>query len=193
MISSVNTKPVLSSITCDGDVREAAGLGSPPSTFTTNSSESMNAELKRKVNYKESEWPVFNKHIEQLVESQRDEFFRALSDRGKYRLLPECQHLGVPIQDWMKMRSDQHQKIASTLTRQPCLVRSHPQLKGSWKKHHLTELSVRRRRVRNWCYFHCHTHWMPCERRLNYCQQTALSRQLQARIKRYAWFCHTVL
>ncbi len=73
----------------------------------------MNAELKRKVNYKESEWPVFNKHIEQLVESQRDEIIRALSGRGQYRLLPEFQHLGVPILDWMKMRSDQRQKIAS--------------------------------------------------------------------------------
>ena len=65
------------------DVREAAGLGSPPSTFTTSASESMNAELKRKVNYKESEWPLFNKHMEQVVESQRDEIIRALSGRGQ--------------------------------------------------------------------------------------------------------------
>ena len=95
------------------DVREAAGLGAPPSTFTTNSSESINAVLKRKVDYKESEWPVFNKHIEQLVESQRDEVIRALSGRGQYRPLPQFQYLGVPIQNWMKMRPDQRRKIIS--------------------------------------------------------------------------------
>lgn len=34
------------------DLRESAGLGSPPSIFTTNGSESLNAALKRKVNLK---------------------------------------------------------------------------------------------------------------------------------------------
>ena len=55
--------------------------------------------------------PVFNKHVEQLVESQRDENIRAFSDRGQYRLLPDFQHLVVPVQDWMKMRPDQCQKV----------------------------------------------------------------------------------
>ena len=32
-------------------VREEAGLGSPPSSFTTNASESLNAMLKRKVDF----------------------------------------------------------------------------------------------------------------------------------------------
>ena len=71
------------------DIREAAGLGSPPSIFTTNSSESVNAELKRKVDFKECEWTDFNKHVEELVESQRDEIIRALSGRDQYRLLPQ--------------------------------------------------------------------------------------------------------
>lgn len=57
-------------------------------------------------------WPVFNKHIEQLVESQRD-VIRALSGTGQYRLLPQFQYLGVPIQNWMKMRPDQRRKIIS--------------------------------------------------------------------------------
>ena len=41
------------------DIRESVGLGSPPSAFTTNASESINAAIKRKVNYKESGWPEF--------------------------------------------------------------------------------------------------------------------------------------
>ena len=89
------------------DIREAAGLGNPPSIYTTNSVESINAELKRKVNYKESQWPEFNRHMQQLVESQRDEIVRAISGRGQYRLLPEFQHLSVSVNEWIKMRPEQ--------------------------------------------------------------------------------------
>lgn len=42
------------------DVRTSAGLGSPPAIFTTNASESLNAVIKRKVDYKATEWPEFN-------------------------------------------------------------------------------------------------------------------------------------
>jgi hypothetical protein len=128
------------------DVREAVGLGSPPSIFTTNPSESVNAELKRKVDYKESEWPVFNKHVEKLVESQRDEIIRALSGRGQYRLLPEFQHLVVPTQDWMKMRPDQRQKVVDdfdgiTLGGSK-LSKPHGQLKEPSIEHPSLELSI---------------------------------------------------
>lgn len=34
------------------DIREAAWLGSPPAIFTTNPSESVNAMVKKKVDYK---------------------------------------------------------------------------------------------------------------------------------------------
>ena len=50
----------------------AAGLGYPPEIFTTNSNESLNATIKRKVTYKETKWPEFNESIKQLVMSQRD-------------------------------------------------------------------------------------------------------------------------
>lgn len=55
------------------DLREAVGLGSPPAIFTTNSSESVNAVLKKKVDYKQHEWPRFNEHLKEVVEGQRDE------------------------------------------------------------------------------------------------------------------------
>ena len=48
------------------DVRESAGLGSPPVYFTTNAAESINATLKRKVDYKESEWPEFIKIVKEF-------------------------------------------------------------------------------------------------------------------------------
>ena len=74
------------------DLRESVGLGSPPSTFTTNGSESINAAIKQKVNHKESEWPQFNNHVKQLVTSQHEEIIRALSQHGQYRVKPECAH-----------------------------------------------------------------------------------------------------
>ena len=91
-------------------VREAAGLGSPPETFT-NSVESVNSLLKQKVNYKESEWPAFNNQLKELVESQRQEVIRALSGRGEYRLCPEYHHLSVDINEWTRMRPQQRKDV----------------------------------------------------------------------------------
>ena len=92
-------------------VREAAGLGSPPEIFTTNSVESVNSLLKQKVNYKESEWPAFNNQSKELVESQRQEVIRALSGRGEYRLCPEYHHLSVDINEWTRMRPQQRKDV----------------------------------------------------------------------------------
>ena len=93
------------------DLRESAGLGSPPATFTTNSSESINTAIKRHVSSKESDWPTFNEKMKQLVHFQHEEIIRALSGRGQYRLRPEYQHLTVSTQQWMKMRPDQRQLV----------------------------------------------------------------------------------
>ena len=68
------------------DLRESTGLGSPPPTFTTNATESINAAIKRKVDFKESDWPKCNENMKDFVESQREEAIRALSGRGMYRL-----------------------------------------------------------------------------------------------------------
>lgn len=45
-------------------VREAAGLGSPPEQFSTNASESANALMKSKIDYKRSDLPVFIRKME---------------------------------------------------------------------------------------------------------------------------------
>ena len=54
------------------DLRESTGLGSPPSIFTTNASESLNATIKRNVNFRESEWPEFNEQMKRYIESQQE-------------------------------------------------------------------------------------------------------------------------
>ena len=93
------------------DVREAVGLGCPPSIFTTNNSESLNASIKRKVDYKQHEWPQFNKLMKDFVVAQRDEVIRSLSGRGQYRLAPEFGHLATSLSDWSKMTPTQRKKI----------------------------------------------------------------------------------
>ena len=79
--------------------------------FTTNASESINAVLKRKVCFKESQLPDFIRLAKELVNEQREEVVRALSGRGRYRLLAQYQHLAVSVQEWTTMRPDQRQRL----------------------------------------------------------------------------------
>ena len=72
-------------------------MGFPPNIFTTNSSESLNAVIKKRLHYKESEWPEFNKAMKQLVLSQRDETICALFGRGQYQLDKEYAHVIVSL------------------------------------------------------------------------------------------------
>jgi hypothetical protein len=108
------------------DIREAVGLGSPPLMFTTNCSESVNAALKRKVNYKEHEWPDFNEHLKELVQAQREEVIRALSDRGQYRLLPMYRYLGTSVLEWSKMQPEQRQILVASFDSAMLLSQSQP-------------------------------------------------------------------
>ena len=84
-------------------VREKAGLGSPPSYFSTNPSESVNAILKSKVNYKRSDLPVFVNKMKELVEQQKQELEQAVIDRGKYRLRLAYQSLQISEEKWFRM------------------------------------------------------------------------------------------
>ena len=95
------------------DLRESAGLGSPPANFTTNASKYLNAAIKRKVNFKESDWPEFVSHIKQYIQSQREEVIRSLSGCGQYRLCPDVAHYGVPTQSWVKMTAEQRCEVVS--------------------------------------------------------------------------------
>lgn len=98
-------------------LRESVGLGSPPTIFTTNASESINAAIKRKVDYKESALPEFIKQMKHLVQSLREEVTQALSGRGQFRLCHGFAHYGTSTQMWMKMRPDQRQEIVSAFVK----------------------------------------------------------------------------
>lgn len=101
------------------NVRIAVGLGSPPAIFTTNASESINAVIKRNVNFKATEWPNFNDSLKKIVDGQRDEAIRALSGRGQYRLSQEYQYLQINPQKWAVMTPQQRQQAVKQFDSAP--------------------------------------------------------------------------
>ncbi len=90
------------------DVTVAVGLGSTPTIFTTNASKSLNAALKKKVNFKETEWSEFNDAMKQFAMAQRDDTIRAIYGCGQYCLTA---HLLVSHQEWIKMTPEQRKNI----------------------------------------------------------------------------------
>ena len=90
--------------------RRNAGLGDPPSQFTTNASESMNNVLKSKMNYKKHELSVFVDKLKEVVDEQVRELERAIIDRGKYRFCEQFKKFEVCENKWfLKISIEQRQ------------------------------------------------------------------------------------
>ena len=136
-------------------VRVRAGLGNPPSTFTTNASESINALLKNQVEYKKSDVPVFLDKLQNAIDKQK-EVERAITNIGKYRFCEKYKHLVKNEDDWfLKMTLTQRQnhikKIASLSVSQQknlkgkCKLKPQISLSVCSPKEQEGESSVRRR------------------------------------------------
>ena len=91
-------------------IRVDAGLGVPPTAFSTNASESLNAVLKRKVDYKSNELPSFVEHLKELIDKQQRELERAVIGRDKYEFQQEYIFLEVREADWFRMTKQQREK-----------------------------------------------------------------------------------
>ena len=76
------------------NVREKAGLGSPPAPYYTNEVESKNKLLKDEVQYKYSSLPAFVNKMSGLMEEQRLEIERTVIDSG-LRCPSRCRVLQV--------------------------------------------------------------------------------------------------
>ena len=92
------------------DVREKAGLGSPPTPYYTNEVESKNKLLKEEVEYKSSQLPEFLEKMKRLMEGQKQEIERAIIGSGEYRLRKEYHNLAVESSKWFKMTTEQRQR-----------------------------------------------------------------------------------
>ena len=94
-------------------MRAECGLGNPPSIFTTNASQSMNALLKHKVDYKKHQLPSFIDKVKELVDEQKHEVERAIINCGKWQLRSQYRYLEVQESIWFRMNAQQRQKHIS--------------------------------------------------------------------------------
>ena len=99
-------------------IREAAGLGCPPSPYYTNDNECMNSVMHGKTQYKASQWDQFNISMQELVKQSYQLLELAVLDRGVARFRPVYKYLTVDQLKWIKMTPKQRElylhKVATT-------------------------------------------------------------------------------
>jgi hypothetical protein len=101
-------------------VREAAGLGSPPSIYTNNDNEGMNSVLRRMTTSGKKLWSEMVAILEKLVTQQQVEFERAVYGAGEFRLVSEMsRHQKSPGQ-WHKMSSEQKKNCLKKFNTMEC-------------------------------------------------------------------------
>ena len=88
-------------------LREDIGLGSPPSAFRTNDSESINALLKESLGYKKHQWGVFNEKVKKVVKQQQQDMSKAIIGHGQYQICPQYSFLSVSGDKWFWMSEEQ--------------------------------------------------------------------------------------
>ena len=91
-------------------VRESAGLGSPPLSYTTNRNESMNNLAKSYTDYRQSSWVDLANNMFTLVREQSKEVEKAVIKMGEYRFKPAYKYLEVDSSKWFVMSPEQRQK-----------------------------------------------------------------------------------
>ena len=89
------------------DVREKAGLGSPPRPYFTNANEAMNRVLKEASKWKKSQLPEFIDKMKNLVEQQQRELEKAIVCTGEYMLRQPFKALEVDPARFFRMNEGQ--------------------------------------------------------------------------------------
>lgn len=101
-------------------LREAAGLGVPPSSYTTNANESMNARIKQQVDYKANQLHLFCEKMRDLVLAQDKDIERTFTmDTGAYCLREEYRDLGYTARDWVKSSKRENERYMARLATFP--------------------------------------------------------------------------
>ena len=91
-------------------IRVECGLGCPLDIFTTNASESVNAILKRKLDYKQSQLPEYISKVKEVIAEQQREVEWAIISRGKYQFQEQYRYLEISEMKWFSMNSEQWKK-----------------------------------------------------------------------------------
>ena len=124
-------------------VRSAGGLGKPPKRYTTNSNESLNNLLKKKTDYKKSEWPKFNHLLRSSCEEQEEEVNKAVFGIGEYEIIEEYKHLEIPQASWTRMTPEQRKQHVKRFSKATldCNIQN-TSLEEADKNHHNVRLSI---------------------------------------------------
>lgn len=95
------------------NVRTSGGLGYPPKKFYTHNSESNNHVIKHKEKYQEVSLPKFVQDMKQLRADYDDEFVKAITGRGEYKM--KYPHLALTTDQWFKMTVKQRESYVKKL------------------------------------------------------------------------------
>ena len=93
-------------------VRQSAGLGDPPSEFSTNDSEAINSTLKQFLNFKKLDWQVFNEKIKEFIINQQAEVEKSLVGIGQYSIRQEYQQFKISSSRWFTSLNTDQKKAA---------------------------------------------------------------------------------
>ena len=94
-------------------IRIAAGLGSPPSPYYTNSVESMNSLLKREMGNKKLDLCQFIEQLQRVVDAQYSEVDRALAGLGEYSVCENLSEFHFTASEWCHMNTEQRKRTLS--------------------------------------------------------------------------------
>lgn len=108
-------------------VRNASGLGFPPSVYTQNSNESINSVLKRESGGKKLTLKQAALAIQACVQEQQSQVRLALFGAGEYKVADEYINYSVPQDQFYGMSVEQRKKAFSTfntarVTRLPTVI-----------------------------------------------------------------------
>ena len=85
-------------------LRQQAGLGEPPTQFTTNDVECENLRVKREVDWTKSVWDQAANHLHNKVLGHYEQLNRALYQEGEFRLADDFNHLEMKPHEWAKLQ-----------------------------------------------------------------------------------------
>lgn len=84
--------------------------------------------LKRKTDYKVTDWPNFFKLAKELVDEQEEEIEKAIIAAGEYSFASEYKHLELSVSKWASMSQTQRKKYIYK-------IKSFPLVKRIYKSH----------------------------------------------------------
>lgn len=114
-------------------VRVKAGMGDNPPAFSTNASESINAVLKHKVEYKRNELPDFLDKLREVMEEQEREVERAVVDCGKYKFQERFRNLQKSEHEWYTKMSFTQRSTHLKRVQSTCVTQSKSKVKSANK------------------------------------------------------------